>query len=402
MTLPLFAQRQQLAPAFLAAIADEADREAVLQVALRRGWAHDSIRAGDVRAVRDWLKDAPAPELLLVDVSGCDDVLAEIDALAEVCDPQTRVIAVGAVNDVRLYRDLLRVGVADYLVRPLTPATLADAFSRAEREPVAEAESAAAKTYAVIGARGGVGATTLAASLAWDLAHQRGQRTVLLDLDLQFGAAALSLDLEPGRGLREILGSPERIDSLLIGSAMVGHDPLLRVLAAEEPLDDDLQVGATALPALIGALSESAQAVVADVPRKADRLCRDALARADGVVVVTDYSLPALRDTQRLLNMLKTLRPQGGVLVVANRTGGQPGALPKAEFERGTGAAVDFELPFDAAGAQQAAEQARPLFSLSTAAGAAEFAMLSARLTGGEAVAPVEAKASWLQRLLGR
>jgi pilus assembly protein CpaE len=405
MTLPLLSNRTELAPKFLAVVADPLTRETVRDVAARLGWDAASVRDGGVMAAREMLAEAPAPAVLLVDVSGVDEVLAAMDALAEVCDPHTRVVAVGQANDVGLYRALMRMGVSEYLVKPVAAEALADALHRAERPAVVEPQKTKpVRLLAVIGARGGVGATSLALSAAWSLAHDSGLSTVLLDLDMQFGAAALSLDLEPGRGLREILSNPERIDSLLLGSAMIHQSDKLRILGAEEPLEDEIEVGPAGLQALLAGLAEAAEVVVADVPRRADRVTRDLLARADLAVVVTDLSLAGMRDTHRLLGLLKSLRPQGGVLLMANRVGGVSGEVPQAEFERGVGARLDLVAPADPKAAVAAAEQARPIVAAAKASPAAvEFRRLAARFAGeAEAPAAEPEKASLLQRLLGR
>jgi pilus assembly protein CpaE len=408
MTLPLLNGRAELSPAFLAVVADAVTRDTVRDVAARFGWTQGPVRDGGVMTAREILQNGPAPGVLLVDVSGVDDVLAAMDALADVCEPHTRVIAIGQANDVALYRGLMRMGVSDYLVKPVSAEALSDALHRAERPQAAEpAKAKPARVIALIGARGGVGATSVALSLAWSLAHDQQQRTVLFDLDMQFGAAALSLDLEPGRGLREILSNPERIDSLLIGSAMIHQSERLRILGAEEPLEDEVEVAPAALQALLAGLSETTDVVVVDVPRRLDRAARDLLARADAVCVVTDLSLAAMRDTQRLLILLRGLRPQGGVTTLASRVGGVSGEVPAAEFERGIGAKLDLEIPADAKAAVAAAEQARPLIAAAKASPAAEaLRKLAHRLSdatpAASPAATAEKAGSLLQRLLGR
>jgi pilus assembly protein CpaE len=406
MALSLAAERKSAPPPFLAAVADEVTREAVRQAAAQFGWPSGRVRDGGAAAIREFLKEGASPEVLLVDVSDSADPVGELDALAEVCEPHTKVLALGRANDIGLYRTLIRMGVSDYLVKPVSAEVLVEALGRA-RQTTAEARQAAgaARVYAFVGARGGVGTTSLAVSTASTLAREHGKRTVLLDLDLQFGAAALSLDLEPERGLRELLANPERIDSLLATSAMAHAGEGFRILSAEEPLEEDLDVAPAGLQALLGAINEGCDAVVVDVPRRSDALTREALARADVVVVVTDLTLPAMRDAQRLMRLLKTLKPQGSVLVVANRAGGAAGELPQAEFARALGGPLAVVAPADAKAAQAAAEQAKPLVETAGKAPlAAELRKLAARLAGDEAqaVEAAPAAASLLKRFLGR
>ncbi|WP_334163021.1 AAA family ATPase [Phenylobacterium sp.] len=405
MALPLLADRPEPAPAFLATVADEVTRETVRQAAAQFGWPAARVRDGGVAAACEILAGAAAPAVLLVDIAEAEDPLAAMDALADVCEPHTRVLAIGRINDIALYRRLMQMGVSDYLVKPVSAEVLTEALNRALRReaPAEPAPARPARIIAVIGARGGAGATSVAVSLAWGLAHERRQRTVLLDLDMQFGAAALSLDLEPGRGLREILTNPERIDGLLIGSAMVHQSEGLRILGAEEPLEEDLQVGPAGLQTLMTALAESCEAVVVDLPRRADRLTRDVLARADAVVLVTDLTLAGMRDSQRLLALLKTLGAKGELLVVANRVGGVAGEVPQPEFERGLGAGLQVLLPHDGKAAEAAAQEAKPLVAAARNAPlAAELRSLTDRLAGGEAAPPAAEKPSWMKRILGR
>jgi pilus assembly protein CpaE len=405
MAVPLLSKVSDGAPDFLALVADDVTRETVRQVAGQFGWSQSRVREGGVAAAVAQLRAAGlAPRVLLVDVSGSGEVLADMDRLADVCEPHTQVVALGVTNDVALYRELIRMGVSDYLVKPVSADALGEALRRADRtERSVVPATKTARVLAFVGARGGVGTTGLAVSLGWGLAHEQQLRTVLLDLDLQFGSIALSLDLEPGRGLREILSNPERIDSLLIGSATTQPSERLRILGAEESLDGDIEVGTDALAALTGALAETTDAMVVDVPRRLDTLGREALARADVVCLVTDLTLPAMRDTQRLLTLLRKTRGDGEVLIVGNRVGGVAGEVPQAEFERAVGAKLDFAVPFDAKAATAAAEQGRPLLAAARPGPlAAELRRLATYLAGGGGDVVQPEKPAWLKRLIGK
>lgn len=402
MALPRIAPAGETAPEFLAYVADDVTRECVRQVAAQFGWPAKRVREGGAAAALSWLSAAPAPPVLLVDVSDTDDVMAAMDALAEVCEAHTRVVAIGTANDIGLYRALIQMGVSDYLVKPVAPGALGEALRRAERADRPEPTAASpCKTLALIGARGGVGVTGLAVSVAWGLAHEQHLNTVLLDLDLQFGAAALTLDLEPGRGLRELLTHPERIDGMLIGSALSQESERLRVLGAEEPLDSDIAIGADGLAPLLSALGEGGDAVVLDIPRKLDALGRAGLMAADTVGVVTDLSLPAMRDAQRLLRLLTELRGDRETVVVGNRIGGVAGEVPKEEFERGIGRKLDFAVPFDAKAASAAAEQGKALLAVARPGPAATELRRLAQTFGGSGPAAPQ-KDTWLKRMLGK
>jgi pilus assembly protein CpaE len=387
-------------PAFLACVVDEVTRETVSRVAGQLGWAQAKIKPGGIDAARNLLEEGEEPSLLLVDLSEAGDPLKALQPLADACPADTTVLTIGSLNDVALYRSLIGLGIADYLVKPVSAEALSEALTRASRPPEAHAASAPAQTklIAVLGTRGGVGATSIAASLGWSMAHDMGLRVALLDLDLQFGNLALGFDLEPGRGLREALEFPERIDPLLLTSAMVNVGEKLRILAAEEPLDHGVHFQPDAVPPLLDALSSDFDIVVADLPRRVDAASRAVLEVAANIAVVTDMSLSGMRDGQRLLAMTKTIRPETPPIIVANRVGSVPGELPRAEFEKGLGKAVDILVPFEAKAATATAESAKPITGAAPNGKAAtELKLLATRLAGK---APA-AKRSLLKRLLG-
>jgi len=320
----------------------------VAQVLAARGLAA-RVQNGGIAAAIEYVSAGGSPRLMIVDLSQSPSPMADIDALAEVCEPGITVVALGTANDVTLFRDLLTAGVTDYLVKPLDRA----AFEQAVGEAIDSAQTAtggdkAGKVITVIGARGGVGATSVAVNVAWTLAHERKQRVAILDLDLQFGAVALALDVEPGRGLRETLENPDRIDSLFIASAAVNAAENLYVLGAEEPLEQLWAPGAEALDLLIAELKQNFDCVVIDLPRSAALSHGAVLKASTDVVLVTDRSLIGMRDTMRLAAMLKNVATETEPLVVANRVGADKNAeIPTREFERGTEVKIDLSLPED-------------------------------------------------------
>ena len=373
----------------------------VAAVAVELGYPNAQFVDGGPEALLSAIGiSANPPPLVVVDISDVTDPLATMEAILEQCADKTRVVVVGMVNDVGLYRRLIEMRVADYLVKPIYGPTLANALRSAARPPDrAPAQAKSGRLIALIGARGGVGTTTLAVSTAWTMAHEKRMNVVLLDLDLHFGTLALSLDLEPGRGFREILANPDRIDSLLIRSSMSTVSERLRILASEEPLDDTIEVGVEGLDALVANLNGNSDCVIADLPRSLDEAGRHVLARADVVGIVTEQSLPAMRDTQRLLALFKAVRADGKTVVIANRVGGVSGEIGRVDFERGIGAKVDFSIPFDTKTAVAAAERAKAFVDVARdVKTASALRELANELSGiGR-----PAKASFLKRMLGK
>jgi pilus assembly protein CpaE len=348
----------------LALIADDTTRETLRGVARQLGLNGALVGEGGAAAARTLLATTKPPGLLIVDIAGSEDPVQDIEDLAGLCQATTAIVAVGLVNDVRLYRRLREVGAEDYLVKPVTGEMLTAALAAAMAPKAVPAPAPAspngARQIALIGSRGGTGTTTLAVSLAWDLAKSR-RKVVLLDLDLHFGSTALSLDIEPGRGLRDLLANPDRIDTLLIDAAAGRVGEHLHILSAEEPLEDWFELSPGGLSTVLETLSSSSEFVVIDVPRVLGPLSREVLATADVIGVVTDLSLPAMRDTQRLVAMIKALRGDAQPLIIANRVGGVPGEIGLADFERAIGAKVDYSIRFDKIAAVAAAEAAKPL-----------------------------------------
>lgn len=389
------------APTLVTAIIDETTRETVRNVASVLGWTAPVVREGGVSAAAAYVKATGAPDFLVVDVSDSEDPVADITALLNLCGEPTPVVAIGLINDVRLYRRLRDIGVQDYLVKPVSVDVLTGALQVAT-QPAATPERTEAKTTQVIGligARGGVGATTLAVSLAWAIAQQK-VKVALLDLDLHFGSAALSLDLEPSRGLRELLSHPDRIDSLLIDAAASQAGDRLRLLSAEEPLEDSLDLDPDGLVAILDQLKGTASMVVADIPRSLGALTRTAVACSDVIGLVTDLSLSGMRDTQRLLAMISHAHGEARTMVIANRVGGAIGEVAVGDFERGIGAKIAHSIPYDRAAAVAAAEGAKPLIDVArTPKTVSALRSLALSVSGG---AEAPAQTSLLKRVLGR
>jgi len=374
------------AVSFIACVADDVTRETVSRAVAHLGWSDAKVRAGGIEtAARSIDANAP-PTLMLIDVTEANDPVAELAELAEALGPSTTLLAIGAVNDVSLYRQLTAFGVADYLVKPVSSEVLSQALTASLRVYSAPGTARSTQLFAFIGARGGVGTTTVAISTAWLLAHEFKVRTTLIDLDLHFGNLALSLDLEPGRGLREALEHPERTDSMLLQAAMVNDAEKLPILATEQPLEDILHFDPAAVAPLLTALAEDYDCLIVDLPRSLDGMARQIITAADTTVIVTDLSLSALRDTHRLVELSKSLESRSKPLVVANQVGSSHrGEIGRPEFERGVGSPLDLVIPFDAKAAVAAAQSGKAMAAAAAKSGATtELRRFAARLAGRE------------------
>ncbi|MFA7604624.1 MAG: pilus assembly protein CpaE [Novosphingobium sp.] len=346
---------------YAAFLCDEASLDVLRPVAVEMGWAPEKCNKGGLRNAVQALSISASPNILLVDLSESGDPLNDINALAEVCEPGTVVIAIGQVNDVRLYRDLLTSGIQDYLLKPLSPGQLRDALVNAQAVLAAPkfADPAAAKQHistAVIGTRGGVGASTLATSLAWLFSADSNLPTALLDLDIHFGTGALSLDLEPGRGLTDAIENPSRIDGLFIERAMIRANDNLAILSAEAPINLPLMTDGAAFLQLEEEFRHAFEMTVIDMPRNMLINFPQLLNEVNVIVIVTELTLASARDTIRLLSWLKTNAAHAHVVVVANKVQPGIGEISKADFESSIERKIGFTIPYDVKAATNAAK----------------------------------------------
>ncbi len=346
---------------FAAFICDEAALDVLRPVVIEMGWQPEKCAKGGLRNAVQSLSITASPNILMVDLSESGDPLNDINALAEVCEPGTVVIAVGQVNDVRLYRDLLASGIHDYLLKPLSSSQVRDALVGAQTVFSAPktADGATAKRHistAVVGTRGGVGASTLATSLAWLFATDHRMPTALLDLDVHFGTGALALDLEPGRGLTDAIDNPSRIDGLFIERAMIRANDNLAILSAEAPINSPLMTDGSAFVQLEEEFRHAFEMTVIDLPRNMLINFPHLLADVNVVVLATEMTLASARDAIRILSWLKTNAPHAVPLVIANKVQQGVGEINKADFEASIERKINYQIPFDQRAAVNAAK----------------------------------------------
>ncbi len=347
---------------FTAFVCDDATVESLRPVAVELGWATDKINKGGLRNAVQTLSVSASPQILFVDLSESGDPLNDINALAEVCEPGTVVIAAGQVNDVRLFRDLVASGIQDYLLKPFSPDQLRDAFANAQavfnapRHTDASAERPHMMA-AVIGARGGAGASTVATSIAWMMGDRAGRSTALLDLDVHFGTGALALDLEPGRGLTDAIENPSRIDGLFIERAMVKANDKLAILSAEAPINQPMLTDGAAYYQLQEEMRSAFETTVIDLPRAMLVQHPHLMQDVQMTVVVTELTLASARDVIRILSWLKSNAPQTQIIVVANRVAATgPSEISRKDFESSIERKIDYAVALDTKVVTQAAK----------------------------------------------
>ena len=349
------------APPLLAYAADPQTRDVIAKLLADRKLSPSLVLEGGIAAALRQSDPVAWPALLIVDVSTASAPAADVAALASACGPDTRIVALGDVNDVALFRDLLGAGAADYLVKPIKPHLLQAALAQIGRADAAAHSAKLGRVAVFIGSRGGVGTTTAAVNAAWLLANEMEQRVALVDFDLHFGTVALALDIDPGRGLREAMERPSRIDTLFIERALVKESERLSILAAEEPLQEGGAFDPAAPEILLHELRRQFDWTVIDLPRGAGALQCQVLAAANQVVVFCELSLAGIRDTMRVQTLVHECAPGATILLAAGATSSAGTKVSAADFERSTGHGIDFTIPYDIKGATAAANAGRAL-----------------------------------------
>ena len=269
--------------------------------------AHLKMQMGGVAAALEAYRSSPTPNVIILEAEGRGDaILTGLDSLAEVCDAGSRVIVVGRVNDVMFYRGLMRRGVSEYLVGPVGAIDIVRAvcglYSSPEAKPVG-------RIIAVTGAKGGVGASTVAHNVAWAIARDLSLDAVVTDLDLAYGTAGLDYNQDPPQGIADAVFSPDRIDNAFVDRLLAKCTDNLSLLAAPATLDRVYDFAAEAFDSIFDSLRSTVPCIVLDVPHQWTGWTKRALVGADELLIVAAPDLANLRNTKNLVDLLRTARP---------------------------------------------------------------------------------------------
>jgi pilus assembly protein CpaE len=348
-------------------------------------------------------QNQPTPSLVVVESAEQGPaLLSSLDRLAEVCDPGTKVLVIGETNDITLYRELMRRGVSEYLVPPLQPLQLINAISGLYADPAAPFIG---RSVAVVGAKGGVGSSTLAHNLAFALSERMQANTVLVDLDLPFGTAGLDFNQDPLQGVANALSQPDRLDPVLLERMMVRCTDRLSLFAAPGALDDDYDIGAPAYAEVTQKVRAAAPFVVLDLPHLWSGWVRQSLMTADEAVVVATPDLASLRNAKNLIELMIQGRPNDGPPKLVLNQVGVPGRpeIPVKDFAQAVGVEPVLVLPFEPKLYGQAANNGQMISELNAKAKAAEgFAQLARAVARRESAPPPPRKPSLLVNLFKR
>jgi pilus assembly protein CpaE len=367
----------------------------------RLGKAHVKVQMGGITAAIEAYRASPTPNVIILETDGRrDSILPGLDQLADYCDAGTRVVVAGRTNDVTFYRELLRRGVSDYIITPVgtldVVRSVCGLFSAPDAKPVG-------RVIAIVGAKGGVGASTVAHNIAWSVARDLSLDSVVSDLDLAFGTAGLDYNQDPPQGIADAVFSPDRIDTNFVDRLLAKCDDHLSLLAAPATLERAYDFGAEAFDAVFDALRTTMPCVVLDVPHLWTAWTQRTLVNADDILIVAAPDLANLRNAKNLFDYLRTSRLNDHrPLYLLNQVGvpKRPEIKP-ADFAKALEAQPIATIPFDPQLFGTAANNGQMIAEASAGHRSAEtFRQLAQLLTGRSEVK--KAKSGLLSPLLGK
>jgi pilus assembly protein CpaE len=306
---PASARARPIPRISIQAFCENAAMAEILQITAedrRLAKAHVNVHMGGIEAAVTHYQENPTPNLIIIESSlPREQIIAELDRLAESCDPGTKVIVIGHTNDIVLYRDLLKRGVSEYLVEPVSPLQLMEAISNLYNNPETEPVG---HVYAFIGAKGGVGSSTICHNTAWALSEVLKANVVIADLDLAFGTTGLDFNQDPVQGIADALSSPERLDEVLLDRLLTKCSEHLSIFAAPVVLDRDYDITVEGCDQVIDVVRQNVPYVVVDLPHTWTAWTKSILLQADEVMITAAPDLANLRNAKNIVDLLRQSR----------------------------------------------------------------------------------------------
>jgi pilus assembly protein CpaE len=296
ISIQAFCETQEVATIVRAAISDR-----------RMNKAHVKLHMGGAPAAVEAYRSAPTPNLIVLEATHDRNALVgHLDELSQFCDAGTKVIICGKVNDIVLYRQLMLRGVSEYLVAPFGILEFVQAVSNLYTSPGA---SPVGRVIAVVGAKGGVGSSTIAHNVAWSVASTLDTATIIADLDLGFGTAGLDYNQDPPTGIAEAVFAPDRVDATLVDRLLSKCSDNLSLLAAPATLDRLYDFPETAFDSIMDVVRASTPCIILDLPHAWTAWTRRMLVGADEVIIVAAPDLANLRNAKNMLDSIRGARP---------------------------------------------------------------------------------------------
>lgn len=389
------AAEEHIAPAprvSVQAFCETVETAAAVQAAAedrRLGKAHIKIQMGGMPAAIEAYRSAPTPNVIVLETEPRSDILTGLDQLATVCDSGTRVVVIGKVNDVTLYRELVRRGVSDYVIAPVATIDVVRSICGLFSAPEAKAVG---RIIAVVGAKGGVGASTIAHNVAWAIARDLALDSVVADLDLAFGTAGLDYNQDPPQGIADAVFSPDRIDTAFIDRLLSKCTDHLSLLAAPATLERVYDFGIEAFDSIFDTLRSTMPCIVLDVPHQWSGWTKRALIGADDILIVAAPDLANLRNTKNIYDLIKASRPNDRAPLYCLNQVGVPKRpeISASEFAKAIETPPIVTIPFDPQMFGSAANNGQMIAEIAASHRTTElFLQIAQRLTGrGETKKP--------------
>ncbi len=360
------------------------------------------LRGGLSEAIAIY-QEQPTPPLIVVECPEPGlELLQKLDTLAEVCDPNTKVVVIGASNDIALYRELMRRGVSEYLVPPIQPLQLIRTIAGLYADPTTPFVG---RTVGFVGSKGGVGASTLAHNIAHTLAEQVKVNTVVADYDLAFGTAGLDFNQDPLQGVFDALTQPDRLDPVLLDRMTARCTDRLSLFAAPATLDDVYEFGPEAFEEVFNRIRTTAPMVILDIPHAWNTWVKQTILACDDVILVATPDLASLRNAKNMIDVIRKARPNDPPPRLILNQMGVPGRpeIPVREFAKALQLEPALVLPFDAKLFGEAANNGQMLSEINPKAKAVEGLLEFALALSRREAAPAAPKTrSLFERLLKR
>ncbi|UGY13394.1 AAA family ATPase [Bradyrhizobium septentrionale] len=315
--------------------------------ALRKGLegSNLAIKRGTIRNAIRMLETDTELYALVVDISGIDDPFTELERLASVCPPDVRVSLIGESREIIFYRELMEIGVTEYLPKPITRDMVLDMLRPKLIGDVPTSHTdRGGHVISICGAQGGAGATSIAINLALQLAEATKAKVALLDLHLQNGETAVMLGVQPGPGLRTALENPMRADTLFLERAAIDVNERVCLISAAEDLDAQLNITEAGVRHVLGLLRQRFNYIVVDIPVPFGPSMHPVLTLSRHVLVLLEAEVTGLRNAHALRNAVTNIAGKDRVFTLLNRAN-RPGGLPRATIVKALGAEPDMVIP---------------------------------------------------------
>jgi pilus assembly protein CpaE len=368
--------------------------------------AHVSVHMGGISAAISHYADSPTPNLIILDCGlNGSQLLADLDRLAESCDPGTKVVVIGRHNDVWLYRELLKRGVGEYLVAPVDPLAVMESISNLYNNPDTDPVG---HVFAFVGAKGGVGSSTICHNVGWTMSEILKTDVAIVDLDLAFGTTGLDFNQDPVQGIAEALAAPERLDDQLLDRLMTKCSEHLSIFAAPVVIDRDYDISPDACDTVLDVVRQNVPFVVVDLPHGWSPWSKRVLLQADEVVITAVPDLANLRNAKNIVDLLRTSRKNDNkphlILNMTNMPKRQE--ITVKEFEQALDAKIMAIIDYEPEPFSQASNNGQMIEELNAKAKSVEkFHEIAMRITGrkelkaDKGTSPLAALAPILEKL---